>query len=357
MKKRIFHTALVFTLSLCMAFSVIIISGGKEVAASYIRYVTASSLCIRKSASGSAAVVGYYYKGNKVTCYGTSGNWTKVKYNGYYRYISTSYLSSSAPATTSNYTRYVTASSLKIRKSASSSGSVVGYYYKGDKVTCYGTSGNWTKVKYNGYYRYVSTDYLSSSNSVVGSSSYTRYITASSLKIRKSASSSGSVVGYYYKGDKVTCYGISGDWTKVKYNGYYRYVGTQYLSSSKPATSSVSGSDIANYAVKFIGNPYKWGGESLTNGADCSGFTKAVFAHFGYYLPHSSVGQRSYGTAVSWANKQPGDLICYTEINGVGHVGIYIGNNQVVHAGSSSTGIHISSAAYRTVWGVRRIVN
>ena len=189
---------------------------------------------------------------------------------------------------------------------------------------------------------------------------YSRYVTASSLCIRKSTSTSSAVVGHYTKGAKITCYGTSGNWTKVKYNGYYRYVYTSYLSSSKPSSSSSSssttGTKVANYAVQFVGNPYKWGGESLTNGADCSGFTKAVYAHFGYSLPHSSISQRSCGTAVSWSNKKVGDLICYNQIDGVGHVGIYIGNNQVVHAGSSSTGIHISKADYRSVWGVRRIV-
>jgi cell wall-associated NlpC family hydrolase len=254
------------------------------------------------------------------------------------------------------YSRYVTASSLNIRKSASTSSKIVGHYYKGDKVTCYGTSGSFTKVKYSGYYRYVATQYLSKTNPSV--STYSRYVTASSLNIRKSASTSSKIVGHYYKGDKVTCYGTSGSFTKVKYNGYYRYVSTQYLASSKPSTgtTSATGQAVADYAVRFVGNPYKWGGESLTNGADCSGFTKAVFAHFGYSLPHNSVDQRSYGSSVSWANKKIGDLICYNKIDGVGHVGIYIGNNQVVHAGSSSTGIHISKADYRSVWGVRRIV-
>jgi len=91
-------------------------------------------------------------------------------------------------------------------------------------------------------------------------------------------------------------------------------------------------------------------------GVDCSGFTMKIFQHFGYYLPHSSISQRSYGTVVSWANKQPGDLICYNAINGIGHVGIYIGNNRVIHAGSTATGIHTSVANYRSVNCVRRII-
>ncbi|MDO4168795.1 MAG: SH3 domain-containing protein [Lachnospiraceae bacterium] len=370
MKKKLFCMILSFMIISCLTFSMIFCFNYQDVYATYTRYVTASSLNIRKTASTSGAKVGSYKKGTKITCYGTSGSWTKVKYNGSYRYVSTSYLSSSKPSTSSSssstYTRYVTASSLNIRKSASMSGATVGSYKKGTKVTCYGTSGSWTKVKYNGSYRYVSTSYLSSSkpssssSSSSSSSTYTRYVTASSLNIRKTASTSGKKVGSYSKGTKVTCYGTSGSWTKVKYNGAYCYVSTSYLSSSKStltsSSSSVTGSSVVSYALQFVGNPYKWGGSSLTNGADCSGFTMAVFAHFGYSLPHNSISQRSSGTAVSWANRKAGDLICYNAIDGVGHVGIYIGNNQVVHAGSTSTGIHISSATYRSVNCVRRIV-
>lgn len=201
--------------------------------------------------------------------------------------------------------------------------------------------------------------------------SYKRYVTASSLTVRKKASSKGKIKGYYKKGTKVTCYKKKGSWTRVKYGSHKYYVATKYLSTKKPvvsATGSVAnygstsystvskGQQVVNYAMQFKGNPYKWGGENLYTGVDCSGFTMKVFQYFGYYLPHSSISQRSYGTAVSWSNKQVGDLICYNAINGIGHVGIYIGNNQVIHAGSTATGIHISTANYRSVNCVRRIV-
>jgi cell wall-associated NlpC family hydrolase len=269
--------------------------------------------------------------------------------------------------TAAAYTRYVTASSLNIRAKASLSGTIVGAYKKGTKVTCYGTSGDWTQVKYDGVSCYVSTSYLSSSEPV-STSTYTRYVTASSLNIRAQASSSGSVVGTYKKGAEVTCYGTSGDWTKVQYNGAYCYVATSYLSasavsstssstvSSTSSTAKVTGTDVVNYALQFVGNPYKYGGTSLTNGVDCSGFTMAVYARFGYSLPHYSVSQRLCGTAVSTANRKPGDLICYNESGGSSHVGIYIGNDKVVHAGSASTGIHVSTWNYRSVNCIRRII-
>lgn len=357
MKKKTFSGIFKYIIMACLIFGLSISYEAENVMALSTKYVTANSLLIRKKASSSGAVVGSYSKGTKVTSYGTSGGWTKIKYSGAYRYVASRYLSSTKPkTTTSTYTRYVTANSLIIRKKASSTGAKVGSYSKGTKVTCYGTSGSWTKVKYSGAYRYVSTSYLSTTKpkTTVSSSTYTRYVTASSLVIRKKASSTGTKVGSYSKGTKVTCYGTSGEWTKVKYSGAYCYVSTSYLSTTKPSTAT--GSSVASYALQFVGNPYKWGGTSLTKGADCSGFTMSVFAHFGYSLPHSAVSQRYCGTAVTWAGKKVGDLICYNSINGIAHVGIYIGNNQVVHAGDASTGIHISRADYRSVNCVRRIV-
>ena len=109
--------------------------------------------------------------------------------------------------------------------------------------------------------------------------------------------------------------------------------------------------DLCQFAKQYIGNPYVWGGTSLTNGADCSGFVMSVYANFGVSLPHSSAADRHVGSAVNGLeNAQPGDLVCYS-----GHVGIYIGGGQIVHASSAKTGIIISSASYRTPLSVRRI--
>ena len=121
-------------------------------------------------------------------------------------------------------------------------------------------------------------------------------------------------------------------------------------SSSSSSSASGSGSSIVDYAKQFVGNPYVWGGTSLTGGADCSGFTQSVYAQFGYSLPRTSYEQQNWGTEVSYADAQPGDLICYG-----GHVAIYMGNGQIVHASNSRDGIKISNnAAYRTILSVRR---
>ena len=119
---------------------------------------------------------------------------------------------------------------------------------------------------------------------------------------------------------------------------------TSYTDTS---ASSSLGQEIANYALQFVGNPYVWGGTSLTNGADCSGFTQSVFANFGIGIPRTAASQSGSGTPVSLDSLQAGDLIFYGD-GGISHVALYIGGGQVVHASSSTTGIIVSSYNYRT---------
>lgn len=135
-------------------------------------------------------------------------------------------------------------------------------------------------------------------------------------------------------------------------NGTYT---SDYSSIINKASGSDLGKKIANYACQYIGNPYVYGGTSLTNGTDCSGFTYRIYSNFGYTLPRTSYDQRSAGTGVSYENAQPGDLICYD-----GHVAMYIGGGLIVHASNSNPyprgGIKISNAQYRTILAVRRII-
>lgn len=132
-------------------------------------------------------------------------------------------------------------------------------------------------------------------------------------------------------------------------NGNYQ---TDYNATIDAAQGSALGKQIAKYACQFVGNPYVAGGTSLTNGADCSGFTYRVYADFGYSLPRTSTEQRSVGKEVSYSDAQPGDLICYS-----GHVAIYIGGGKIVHASTQKTGIKVSNnAQYRPILSVRRII-
>ena len=118
------------------------------------------------------------------------------------------------------------------------------------------------------------------------------------------------------------------------------------------SSGSGSGSSVVDFATQFVGNPYVWGGTSLTDGADCSGFVQSVYANFGVSLPRTSYEQQNVGTEVSYADAQPGDLICYG-----GHVAIYMGDGKIVHASNAKDGIKISNdATYRTILSVRRLV-
>ncbi len=126
---------------------------------------------------------------------------------------------------------------------------------------------------------------------------------------------------------------------------------TNYASVVDNAAGSDKGKQIAKYALQFVGNPYVAGGTSLTNGADCSGFTYRVYQDYGYDIPRTSYSQRSVGIGVDYSEAQPGDLICYE-----GHVALYIGGGKIVHASTQRTGIKVSNANYRTILAVRRVI-
>ena len=123
-------------------------------------------------------------------------------------------------------------------------------------------------------------------------------------------------------------------------------------SLNPPYSTNISGSDVVAYAMTFVGNPYVWGGKDPNTGADCSGFTSYVYAHFGINIPSYSYSQRSVGKEVSYENAQPGDLICYA-----GHVAIYMGNGKIVHAKGTAYGIvGNDNATYRPIITVRRLL-
>lgn len=128
--------------------------------------------------------------------------------------------------------------------------------------------------------------------------------------------------------------------------------GSSSSTKTYSAAGSASGNAVVSYAAQFVGNPYVYGGSSLTNGTDCSGYVMSVYAAFGVSLPHNDAAMRSYGTAVSTSDMQPGDIVCYS-----GHVGIYAGNGQILNASTPSTGIKYSNVNYHPILTVRRIFN
>lgn len=207
------------------------------------------------------------------------------------------------------------------------------------------------------------------------------------LYVRSEPTKESVYVGKLYPGATMEITGEVGEWTPVQTGEVTGFVKTEYIiygeEAEKTAEEMVAngeaftyaesreqeearlqaeaeaeaarmqdlGEQVVSFACQFIGNPYVWGGTSLTNGADCSGFVQSVFANFGISLPRTSYEQRSAGTGVSYEEALPGDIICYD-----GHVGIYIGDGQIVNAQSPSQGIGISPATYTNILAVRRVL-
>lgn len=257
-------------------------------------------------------------------------------------------------------------SGLNVRSGAGTSYDVIGTLTDGTVITLRekvesATGATWYKVIYKCKTGYVYGEGLKISPVC----SWVRYtpvkygkVTASSLNVRSGPGTSYSKLGSYSYGDRMTVKGYAKKdgllWYRVTYKGKAGYIRASHVKfvSSLYEQSSVTGSDVAAYALKFTGTPYVWGGTSLTSGVDCSGFTMRVYAHFGKTLPHYSYSQENYGKKVSYSSAKPGDLICYGS-----HVGIYIGNGKIVHASSSAGKVTTGSATYRTIKCVRRIIS
>ncbi len=201
------------------------------------------------------------------------------------------------------------------------------------------------------------------------------------LYIRSEPTTDSEWVGKLYPDYAAKILGPVGEWTKVESGEVTGYVYSEYIiignsaeqkaqemiqdsegqspeeafiyaeSQEEAAAKAGTGQAIVDYACQFIGNPYVWGGTSLTNGADCSGFVQSVFAHFGISLPRTTWDMEHVGTPVSYDQAIPGDIILYN-----GHVGIYMGNGQIVNAINSSRGIGILPATYTSIVTVRRLV-
>lgn len=294
---------------------------------------------VRSDASEEAEVVGKLYDKSVGTYLSEKDGWYEINSGNVTGYVKAEYCVTGKDAIelakeVGTRIATVTTTTLKVREEASTESTVLGLVPIEEELSVVEEQDGWVKVDIEEGYGWVSMDYVSLRTDFVKAESKeeeeARLAKEAEERRKAQAAASANSKKPESGGNK-------------NYNSASSYI---------PAGGgSASGNAVAQFALQFKGNPYVWGGTSLTNGADCSGFVMSVYKNFGVNLPHSSTADRSVGSAVgSLAEAQPGDLICYS-----GHVGLYIGGNQIVHASTSKTGIIVSRADYRNILAIRRI--
>lgn len=356
-------------------------------------------LNVRSSASTSAEILGTIEKGTKLAIISESGDWYKVKVTlggkEVTGYVAKKYVTKDGqpdptptpdPTPSGNTVGKVTSGPLNVRKSASTSGEILGTIEKGTQVTITGESGDWYKINVTiggksvtGYASktYISktgTEYTEQNAGQAQTEDFVKTLNAvnekvyatTGVNIRSGPGTSYTILAGLAKDQEATRTGVQADadgWSRIKYGSATGYVKSEFLTTTKPSkpTPSVSATELVNFAKKYEGNPYKWGGNSLTDGVDCSGFTQQVYLHFGISINRSADAQRKDGVVVAKgtvkkSDLQPGDLVFYGSSSYAEHVALYIGNGKVIHASSPSVGIIISDFNYRTPTQANRIL-
>lgn len=262
----------------------------------------------------------------------------------------------------------VESGNLNVRAEASTSGKVVGKMPKDSacEILELNPETGWAHISSGEVEGYVSVDFLlTGADAKLRANELARTVVIADtdgLRVRDEANVDSAVLTQILKGEEMEYVETLDGWFKVSIDGAEGYVSAEYAHVEENLKTAVTLSELlygmgvsdvrvelCEYAKQFLGNPYVWGGTSLTKGADCSGFVLSVYKKFGVSLPHYSGSQATSGTKISYSEIQPGDLIFYANSSGtINHVAIYIGNNQVIHASSPKSGIKISKYNYRT---------
>ncbi len=296
---------------------------------------------IRTAADANSEYAGKLYAGQVATVNSEEGDWYNITSGDVTGYINKQFLTVGdvnaiqAAATT---IATVNTTTLKVRETASTDAKTLTMVPGTSelKVLDQSTDG-WVQVETTDGNGYVSTDFVSISTSY----KFAESKAAEQARLAQEAAEEAAAKAAREAASKAK---------NKKSNSKSNSKSTGSEKSYSAPASSGNGSAVVNYASQFVGNPYVYGGSSLTNGTDCSGYVMSVYKAFGVSLPHSSSAMRGVGTGVSVSDMQPGDIVCYS-----GHVGIYAGNGQLLNASTPSTGIKYSSVNYKPILSVRRV--
>lgn len=294
------------------------------------------NLNIRAAAGEDAERIGKLPAGAVATVVGTEGDWTQIKSGSVTGYVKSEYLvfgDEAGAYAEKNLPKMavIETTTLKVREDQSTDSTCVTMVPGGEEYAILEQYDEWTEIEIDDATTgYVSNEYIN-----------VTYSMATAVSIEEEVAEEEDAEDQ--SNDSSSSNSSKKDSSSNKKNSSKTDNGT-------PSNTKATGTrkEIVNYALQFVGNPYVYGGSSLTKGTDCSGFTMSVYKHFGISLPHNSSAQSNCGKRISVSNVQPGDLLFYGSGSGISHVALYIGNGQIVHASSSKTGIKISKYNYKT---------
>ena len=333
------------------------------------KVVTANSVNFRTGPSTSYSSMGKLNKGTEVGFISESNGWSKISYNGKVGYMSSQYLSNktNTPSTDNSdtvvkSTKVVSASAVNFRTGPSTSYSKIATLSKGTEVGFISESNGWSKISYNGKVGYMASEYLANKTNApsTGNSDNTvkstKIVTASAVNFRTGPGTNYSKISTLSYGTEVGFISQSNGWSKISYNGKVGYMSSQYLGDkvSSNLPSSEKADKVIAFAKTLLGKPYVWGAEGPSS-FDCSGFTQYVMKKsVGVSIPRVSRDQSKFGQYVNRNELKKGDLVFFDTDganNGyVTHVGIYMGNDDLIHASSGDKKVVISklSSSYYT---------